>query len=334
MKKYKIITVLSILILSGCLTKSDVSLKSESRGNTMKKYLHYCTYEIWDGFREDIRYNFVVVNDINYIDILLYEQPKTDKLDELIDIDILKHKVELKEKREDKYFGEVNRKKIKVGDYPAVLVSYEINQVCKKGESDFKDYLRIIENCFIKLKDKTVVIKGNSFFGRFEPIKPLWEEFFMSYKPDQSQKLKTNYGSFKWVDGLQDKSIIKYNAVSPIPEELYTIEFTYLDSKGKDESDHRISSLNGTVDVYRGTLNVSNVKNETISRDGYKIQYDEKYASDDTAKVKMAFIRIFDFTPGINISITESKEGSFDKYRNELNAMIQSIKFYPDLKRD
>jgi len=43
---------------------------------------------------------------------------------------------------------------------------------------------------------------------------------------------------------------------------------------------------------------------------------------------------MFDFTPGVFFKIIEERENYFGMYRNELNAMINSIKFYPNLKKD
>jgi len=160
--------LLAFLLLTGC---SSGSFKDESRGNTMKRYLHYCTYEIWDGFKESIDYNFyifVMVNtdsffDTNSIEIRLEELPKTDNLNKLIDLEIVKHKAKLKKAGDDAYFGEVHKNNIKIGDNPAVVISYEFNKTCKKGEEEFNFYLRRVENCYIKLKDKTIVIRGSTF---------------------------------------------------------------------------------------------------------------------------------------------------------------------------
>jgi hypothetical protein len=301
----------------------------------MKRNLHYCTYEIWDGFKEDIKYTFYILKDRVNIDILLEKLPKVDKnkIDELVDTDIAKHRAKFKREDNYQYFGEVRKKKIKIGDYPAVFVSYEFNRV-KEGESDFKDRLRVVENCYIMLKDSTLVIKGSTYLKFYKTIQSLWEDFYTSYKPDQAQAFKTNYGSFKWVQGLVDNSIIDYFGVDLKGKVLYKIEISYLNDKDKDEVNQKISSLPEIIESLTSKFNFSNSKKETFSVDGHKIQYDEIFATDGDVKLKLADIRIFEFTPGILIEVTEAKSGCFDKFRNELDALIKSIKFYPDLKKD
>jgi hypothetical protein len=336
MKKYKIITILLVLILTGCLTKSGTSVKSGTQSNVMKKYLHHCTYEIWAGFREYIRYNFLVVKDRNYVNIKLEELPKTDKINELIDVDIARHKVELKKIEEDKYFGEVHRKNIKIGDNQAVLVSYEFNGIRRKGESDFNDSLEKVENCYIKLKDKTILIKGHTFHGAYSKlVKQQWEEFYKSYRPDQSQAVKTNYGSFKWVSGLTDRSILQYLAYEAEGSVTYKIEITYVNKVEKEDTNEKLSFIEKTVDVLMNKAFVSKTISDTIVIEGNKVLYDEENVRISNGEGgKIADIRIFDFEPGIHIEASEEISGNFEKYRNELDAMIKSIKFYPELKKD
>jgi len=49
--------LLAFLFSTSCMSGS---FKGESRGNTVKRYLHYCTYEIWDGFKEYLNYRFMI----------------------------------------------------------------------------------------------------------------------------------------------------------------------------------------------------------------------------------------------------------------------------------
>ena len=337
--------LLALLLLAGC---TSGSFKGESRGNTMKRYLHYCTYEIWDGFKEFINYEFSIIEDvshmniedinfrnINYINISLEEFPPKDKLDELIDFEITKHKAELKKYRKDEYFSEISREKIKIGDNSAVVVSYEFNEACKKGESDFNYYLQKVENCYIKLKDKAVVIKGKTFSETYKGIQPLWEEFYRSYKSDMSQTLKTNYGSFKWVKGLKDNSTIKYFSYDAKMQPEYIIELSYVYEDEMNEINHNSSFIEKTIDVLTFNALVRKIRSDTIRVDGYKIVYDEIDATISNGQYgKMGEVKIFDFTPGIYINIREENGDSLDMYRNEINAMINSIKFYPNLKKD
>jgi hypothetical protein len=334
-KKYAIITSLILGIFTGCIMKNDASFKAEDRGKSMKKYLHYCTYEISDEFREYITYKFFLrKSDVGGAYVWLEVLPKTDKIDKLIDLDITKHKLTLREREEYKYFGEVHKKNIKVGDYPAVFVSYEFNTSSVKGESDFNQFLEIREYCYITLKDKTVRIKMENGAKYFKPIRHEVEEFYKSYKPDQSQAVKTNYGSFKWVPGLEDQSTIEYYAYNAKNIPIYSIKISYPDDEEKNEINKIISSTTGVINVIGAVLNVSTTKDETLLVNGYKIKYDEIFATGGNIKGKMADIRIFDFNPGIYIKAGDEIPGNFEMYRSHLDAMIQSIKFYPDLKKD
>jgi len=322
-----------LLVLTACTTSS---FKGESRGKTVKRYLHYCTYEIWDGFREFIDYKFFISGNTGGLEVRLEELPKTDKLNELIDMEIAKHKAELKMRKEDKYFGEVRRNNIKVGDNSAVVISYEFNETCKKGEEEFNDFLERVDNCYIKLKDKTIVIRGSTYSTLIKDALPLFEEFYKSYRPDQSQAFKTNYGSFKWVVGLRDDSTIEYFAYDLSMENAtYFIEISYYYDESKDIVNHNLSVQETTIEGADIKINIKNTKSDTKKNSGYNIQYDEiSIVVSNGQRGKQAEIRIFDFNPGIYIKASQYKPNSFDKYRNELNAMIKSIKFYPDLKKD
>ena len=303
----------------------------------MKRYLHYCTYEIWDGFKEYLDYKFKIVTEDreNYLNIILEERPKTDNLDKLIDLDIAKHKAELKKYKKDEYFGEVYREKIKIGNNNAVIVSYEFNTNRKKDEEGFKFYLKKVENCYIKLKDKTLLLEGSTYTKRYnKAVKDLWEEFYNSYKEDDSQAFRTNYGSFKWVNCLKDESHINYYAYNKGGNLVYSIDIFYVDKDGKIKTEKGLSFTEKVFEVLFSTAHVRKERSDKLIVDGYTIKYNEfDIQISNGEKAKKAEIWIFDFTPGIIITIDEERENYFGLYRNELNAMINSIKFYPDLKK-
>ena len=327
--------LLVFLLLTSC---TSGSFKGESRGNTMKRYLHYCTYEIWDGFREDMNYRFLIKPESRkYMTISLEKRPKTDKLDKLIDFDTDKHKTELISNRKDKcFFGEVHREKIKIGDNPAIVVSYEFNGRRKKGEEEFNDFLKRAENCYIKLKDKTLVIKGSTYCDSYnKTVKDLWEEFYKSYKEDDSQMFRTNYGSFEWVNGLKEESSIKYYAYNKDSDMTISIKIFYISKESKAEIEKNFSFTERIFGVLSGMASVSKVRSDKLKVDGYKVEYSEFNAKiSNGEKGTWAEIWLFDFTPGVLFKITEERPDYFGMYRNEINAMIKSIKFYPNLKKD
>ncbi|MCL1910727.1 MAG: hypothetical protein FWG13_00775 [Leptospirales bacterium] len=326
----KLRLLLIFLLLTGCAS----SFKGESRGNTMKRYLRYCTYEIWEGFEERLDYEFIIIPENGgYISIDLEELPKTDKLDNLIDLNIAEHKAELKKYKKDKYFSDVQRNNIKIDGNPAVVVSYEFNEVYSKKERDFSRFLERIENCYIKLKDKTLLLKGSTIVRSYNKIvKDLWEEFYKSYKADDSQGFKTNLGSFKWVNGFKDRSNVKYYAFNKDGAMTYSIDIFYSSEEGKIERKNENSFTEKIYQVLLTTAYVRKVKSDKLIIDGYTIEYNEFTAVINGETSRMAEIWMFDFTPGVVIKIIERRPNYFGMYRNELNAMINSIKFYPDLK--
>ena len=267
--------LLAFLFSTSCMSGS---FKGESRGNTVKRYLHYCTYEIWDGFKEYLNYRFMISpKDGGYIEIVLEELPKTDNLDKLIDLDIAKHKAELKKNRGDEhFFGEVYREKIKIGDNSAIVISYEFNDRRKKGKEGFNFFLQRIENCYVKLKDKTLLLNGSTYTKDFDKtVKGLWEEFYKSYREDDSQAFKTNYGSFKWVNGLEDESSIEYFASNKDDDLTLSIEISYLSEEDKIESKGISSFTEKTFEFLSKKIFASKVKSDKLIIDGYKIEYDE-----------------------------------------------------------
>jgi len=251
-------------------------------------------------------------------------------------LDIAKHKAELKKNRGDEhFFGEVYREKIKIGDNSAIVISYEFNDRRKKGKEGFNFFLQRIENCYVKLKDKTLLLNGSTYTKDFDKtVKGLWEEFYKSYREDDSQAFKTNYGSFKWVNGLEDESSIEYFASNKDDDLTLSIEISYLSEEDKIESKGISSFTEKTFEFLSKKIFASKVKSDKLIIDGYKIEYDEfKARISNDERGRWAYIRMSDFTPGIEVMVNEERMDYFGMYRNELNAMIKSIKFYPDLKK-
>jgi hypothetical protein len=343
MKQYKAVFVIALTLLFGCQGCATANIEStftgKSEGPVMKKYLHYCTYEIWEGFREDIKYQFLLTkvgrNDVGGFDIWLNELPKTDNIDELINIDVSRHKLELTESKKLKYFSDVQKKKIKIADFPAMLALYSFNPICIKGDSYFDQSVQIIEICYIQLKDKTIKLKMENYVKYCEPLRPELEEFYMSYKPDQSQAVKTNYGSFKWMPGLKDESTVEYCAIDPSSGSIvYSITISYIDEKNKAEENAILDRSSWDVPTAKGSATVKHLKGSAFEVDGRKIQYDEYYSNLGEKGIwKKASIRLYDFSPGVDISIDENTVGKFDKYRREMDALVKSFQFFPEIKK-
>jgi len=114
----------------------------------------------------------------------------------------------------------------------------------------------------------------------------------------------------------------------------YFIKISYYYDESKDIVNDNLSFQEYTTGVFGHTANVKKTKSDTTKTNGYKIQYDEiSTVISNGERGKRAEIRIFDFNPGIYIDVSEQISNSFDKYRNELNAMIKSIKFYPGFEK-
>ncbi len=101
--KKAIRVLLVVCLICGCAT----NLKYEKRGDVMKRKLHFCTYEMWDGFKEDVKYKFLIQKNRGYADIIISSIVSDDKLDAVTDMDLKKQFVELKKEKENKWISDV-----------------------------------------------------------------------------------------------------------------------------------------------------------------------------------------------------------------------------------
>ena len=321
------------IILTGCLICGCVTnLKYEKRGDVMKRKLHFCTYEIWDGFKEDVKYKLSIQKDNGYVYIFISSIQSKNKLDAVADMDLKKQFVELKKENEDKWIGDIRKEKVKIGGKKGIKLSYEFSKWLKT-ESWFEDQKQMKRVYYISNDDSVIRVEVKTYTDSIAPVEKCVEEFCQSYKSDDSQKVKTPWGSFKWVEGLEDESSFKYYVtVNDNEDERFFLTIKYL----KDESKKRaIEAAEGTLSsrLLEGFAASVSYDEDTYKVDGYKVKsYKKTIRPSDQPSSVYTVMFLNDLSPGIKIMI-DASEKSYRKYEPQLESFLSSLKFYPEYSK-
>ena len=196
MKRKNTTYLILIIILLLFLIHAGSYSQENNRSQTVKKYLRYGSFHIWDGFKEIVILKFFITNNekvenkyIGFnIDIqLIHAQRKT--LPDLVNRDFNIYK---KAKKYQKLF----QRKLNINGYYAVITGINYNGVAAKSSYS--------EICYIVIPEKIIKIKASGYKAFFMNGKDLWKEFYGSYRFDASNNYKTNFGSFKVISGMND----------------------------------------------------------------------------------------------------------------------------------
>lgn len=319
---------LTVCLICGCAT----NLKYEKRGDVMKRKLHFCTYEIWDGFKEDVKYKFLIQNEEGYADIKISSIVSDDKLDAVADMDLKKQFIELKKEKEDKWISDIRKEKVKIGGNKGMKLSYEFSK-WPKTDSDFEEFKKMKRVYYISNEASVTKVEIKTLSHSLSPVEKYVEEFCQSYKADDSQKVKTPWGSFKWVEGLIDESSFEYYVtVNDNEDERYFITINYV--ADEDKADY-IESAEGSVSsrmLERFAASVS-FDEDTYKVDGYKIESYKRTIRPSTQSSSISTVMyLMDVSPGIEIEI-DASEKSYRKYEPQLMSFISSLKFFPEYSK-
>ena len=298
----------------------------------MKRKLHFCTYEIWDGFKEDVKYKFLIRATDGYAKISISSIASDDKLDAVADMDLKKQFIELKKEKEDKWISDIRKEKVKISGKKGMKLSYEFSKWLKT-ESWFEEYKQMKRVYYISNEASVTKVEIRTHIDSIAPVEKYVEEFCQSYKADDSQKVKTPWGSFKWVEGLIDESSFKYYVtVNDEEDERYFITINYVSDE--DKADY-IESAEGSVSsrmLERFAASVS-FDEDTYKVDGYKIKSYMKTIRPSTQPTSVYTVMfVEDLSPGIKITI-DASEKSYKKYEPQLESFISSLKFFPEYSK-
>ncbi|MBP7901927.1 MAG: hypothetical protein KA015_03820 [Spirochaetes bacterium] len=247
-------------------------------------------------------------------------------------MDLKKQFIELKKEKEDKWISDVRKEKVKIGGKKGMKLSYEYSHKLKI-DSKFEEFKQMKRVYYISNEDYVTKVEVKTYIDSIAPVEKYVEEFCQSYKADDSQKVKTPWGSFKWVEGLIDESSFKYYVtVNDEEDERYFITIKYL----KDESKKRaIKSAEGSVSsrmLERFAASVS-FDEDTYKVDGYKIESYKRTIRPSTQSSSISTVMyIMDVSPGIEIEI-DASEKSYKKYEPQLESFISSLKFFPEYSK-
>ena len=182
--------------------------------------------------------------------------------------------------------------------------------------------MRFTEYVGILCKTFCVLFKAWGFLKRFTPGEHLWQAMYRSFKSDDSQPYKLPFGSFILPKEVQDWSrILPYFP----DEDDYNVVINYISDSTAQE---RIRNFKPNIlETFLGAK-IFIVKDKTVIVDGRQGRYFEARTIIGAKIVPNAFFHIPDGDKTV-LEITAIAEtvGIFKRYRPQLEAMIQSIRF-------
>jgi hypothetical protein len=338
--RYKGISLLmaGLVCMGGCFRQvkpiEDYFKKGTNRGTTVKQYIRYGSFDIWEHFQMSERYMFGIkdlrdkdnLGDVGITITVINRDEKT--LHMIVEKDIAEQKEKWK-KDEAPYMKFEKKKELTIQGNSAQLVHCE-GSIEEKGSRYFNESIEMYETCFIVISGNRVLkIKLDSFVHLYKPVKHLWEEFYTSFRTDHSQAYKITYGSFKLVDFLvEDSSTLEYK----MPKVDYNITVGYLDEDSAKEARGKTPYPSSwkvlTSGMFKG-VDIKERAKETLIVDGKKARYLE-YELIDTEKGKsrtdMFFQILDDVKPALEINVSAETK-AFEFYRAEMEFMLKSLKF-------
>jgi hypothetical protein len=319
-----LILLFIINILSSNISRDIKSyFNGTSRGKTVKKYLRYGSYDIWEKFNVEYRYNFHVLKEEEdrdksigfFIRMNLSKFPGGNITKEFLET-IMRNDIN-EVNRNNAEFVDMFRKEISLDGNYAIVAGYKF-----EGNE-------IAELCYIRNANQIIKLKADSLTPYFLNGKHIWEAFYKSYRKDLSQNYKTDFGSFMITEYCNERSNIHYS-IGEIGN--YVIEINYIDTKDKEEVkrndfDTIKKELSQTL---TSKLKLADKKKLVV--DSKNADYEEIDLVED--RDNMVFIRkratfliLDDLNPGLEIKISANDAKIFELYRGEMETMLSSLKF-------
>jgi hypothetical protein len=330
-KMIKVIASITILLFIGTCIKIDsrIYFSGKSRGKTMIRQLRYGRFEIWDGFKEDIEYKFgffheeeknLLSNKNISININMKLRKETFKGINVIYMNDIN---EYKEYQHN--ISNIKTKNIKVNDKRALLVTYNFG--------DSAQFQEIAEMVYIEIeKEKLIHIKVQGFKNLFESGRKIWEEFYTTFRTDQSLPYKTDFGSFKDnINGVQlqqDFTTFFYSMeVQGENSYKYSISINYINDpeEMKKNDIEKYFNVNLATDK---SISSYNVKKQNLKCDGKDAVYCEVFIRKEAKTELGADLSIFgNLNPGLEVEVSSNDGKLFEFYRGEMELLMQSFKF-------
>ena len=309
-KKLGICFCIIILLTSACVQKHDEEKRGELQMNTYQ--LRYATIDIPEGVTviPDLSYE---INDDEkhvYIDVRI-EEYDNDDIRPYFDKEIAKLQYS------NKIVDIVKQTSEDIGANKAAILRIEYKKYAELKFMHFVEYVGIL------CEKRYIVFKAWGFLDLFEPGEHLWQALYRSFRSDKSQPYKLPFGSF-----ILPKEGVDYSRILLFfpNEDNYDMEISYIQDISYAQK--KINEFKPNILSVLLKASVKVQQNKKIIMDSKKARYFEARITMHGETAVMMFFHILeDLKPGLEISITARNIDTFERYRPQMEAMIQSIRF-------
>ena len=296
------------LIICACVQKHDKQKKGEK---PMTPYqLRYATIGIPDGVTVKTKFSYEI-NDKDkhiYIDVRI-KKYDTDDIRPYFDAEI----AELR--KYNQVVEIVKQEKENIGGNKAFILRIEY-KTDVQFEMEFTEYVGIL------CEKRHIVFKASGFLGLFTPGEQLWQSMYRSFRSDKSQPYKLPFGSFILPKEARDRShILPYFP----DEDDYKVEISYISDDRAQEiiREFKPNILGIFLKAY-----VRILQNKILVVDKREGRYFEAQTTVNAETIPTAFFHIADGDKTVlQIEIISEAVDIFNRYRPQMEAMIQSIRF-------
>ena len=310
-KKLGICFCIIILLTSACVQKHDEK-RGELQMNTYQ--LRYATIDIPEGVTviPDLSYE---VNDDEkhvYIDVRIKEYDNDD-IRAYFDKEIAELQYS------NKIVDIVKQTSEDISGNKAAILRIEY-------KTDINFEMEFVEYVGILCEKRYIVFKAWGFLKLFTPGEHLWQALYRSFRSDKSQPYKLPFGSF-----ILPKEGVDYSRILLFfpNENDYTFTIEY--ANDIEEVKKHIPNFSQIVLSTFVGAKIKVKQDKTVELGSKKGRYFEAQVTTGGDTIAAAFFLVLeDIKPGLEIDIGSNEVDTFERYRPQMEAMIQSIVFEND----
>ena len=192
-------------------------------------------------------------------------------------------------------------------------------------KTDINFEMEFVEYVGILCEKRYIVFKAWGFLKLFTPGEHLWQALYRSFRNDKSQPYKLPFGSFILPKEARDRShILPYFP----DEDDYKVEISYISDDRAQEiiREFKPNILGIFLKAY-----VRILQNKILVVDKREGRYFEAQTTVNAETIPTAFFHIADGDKTVlQIEIIAEAVDIFNRYRPQMEAMIQSIVFEND----
>ena len=190
-------------------------------------------------------------------------------------------------------------------------------------KTDINFEMEFVEYVGILCEKRYIVFKAWGFLKLFTPGEHLWQTMYRSFRSDKSQPYKLPFGSF-----ILPKEGVDYSRILLFfpNENDYTFTIEY--ANDIEEVKKHIPNFSQIVLSTFVGAKIKVKQDKTVELGSKKGRYFEAQVTTGGDTIAAAFFLVLeDIKPGLEIDIGSNEVDTFERYRPQMEAMIQSIVF-------